>query len=199
MRRRVAAGLAVVALAAAAGCGGGGAWEASRPAALRVAVAEPLGNAAIATAFAAADGRVVTVAHVLTPGRGVRVGGARARVVRSAPRLDLALLAVPGVRAAPVRAATAHAGQPVTIAVLRDGRPRELRAMVRRTITARVHTLGRAAPDVRPGLELAARVLPGDSGAPVLDAGGRVVGVVFARADDRANRAYAVDARALPR
>ena len=39
--------------------------------------------------------------------------------------------------------------------------------------------------------------MPGDSGAPVVDDGGRVVGVVFAEASDRDALAYALDARAL--
>jgi hypothetical protein len=37
-------------------------------------------------------------------------------------------------------------------------------------------------------------VQPGDSGAPVLDAGGRLLGVVFAQS---ARAVYALDARAL--
>jgi S1-C subfamily serine protease len=37
----------------------------------------------------------------------------------------------------------------------------------------------------------------GDSGAPVLDLNGRVVGMVFAQASDRDDRAYALDARAF--
>jgi S1-C subfamily serine protease len=40
-------------------------------------------------------------------------------------------------------------------------------------------------------------VLPGDSGAPVVDAGGRVTGMVFAQASGRADLTYALDARAI--
>jgi S1-C subfamily serine protease len=50
---------------------------------------------------------------------------------------------------------------------------------------------------VRPALELAASVMPGDSGSPVVDGRGRVVGVVFAQASDREGLAYALDAGAL--
>ena len=39
--------------------------------------------------------------------------------------------------------------------------------------------------------------MPGDSGAPVLDAAARVVGMMFAAGADRDARAYALDARAL--
>jgi S1-C subfamily serine protease len=49
---------------------------------------------------------------------------------------------------------------------------------------------------VRPALELAAAVQPGDSGAPVTDASGRVLGIVFARSDSGPPTAWAVDAAA---
>jgi S1-C subfamily serine protease len=106
------------------------------------------------------------------------------------------VLAAPGVAgAAPPRVA-ARAGEAVTVRVLRSGRARSLRATVRRAITARLRP-----PEgpvlVRPALELAARVEPGDSGAPVLDGDGRLVGVLFAQATGSAAVAYAVDARVL--
>jgi S1-C subfamily serine protease len=185
---RAAAALAVLLLA---GCGGGGAPAVPPPAALEVR-----GPGAEATAFAIGGGRAVTVAHVLRAGRPVVVADRRARVVRVDRRLDVAVLAVGGRSGATVRGAAAGAGQRVTVRVLRDGAPRSLRATVRRTITARVRGLG-GHVRVRPALELATAVMPGDSGAPVVDGRGRVVGVVFAQASGRDALAYALDARAL--
>ena len=63
--------------------------------------------------------------------------------------------------------------------------------MVRR-ISARLDGAG-----PRPALELRADVAAGDSGAPVVTAGGRLAGVVFARSQHRAGVAYAVDASAV--
>jgi S1-C subfamily serine protease len=175
MRRPAALALAL----AAVGCGGA---PARVPAPLRVTVDRGALVPDVATGFAVGD-RVVTVAHVLAGGGAVRVAGRPARVVRADPRLDLAVLAVPGLRAPRM----AGSG----VAVLRDGRPRALPARVERRVTA---TLGRA---VRPAVELSASVQPGDSGAPVTDASGRLVGVVFARAGS--GTAWAVDAAAVAR
>jgi S1-C subfamily serine protease len=187
-----------VAAAAAllAGCGGGQ-RAAAPPPVLRIAVGAGPAPAEVATGFAVRDGRVVTVAHVLDGPGAVLAGGARARVLRDVRRLDLAMLAVGGVRARAVRTASAAAGAHVTIRVLRDGRVRTLAATVHRTITARVYAPAGAVPAVRPALELGAAVVRGDSGAPVLDRRGRVVGVVFAQAADRTRIAYAVAAPAL--
>ena len=174
-------GVALLAALAAGGCGG----SAPPPEPLRVTVAGGGLVPAQATGFVAAPGRVLTVAHVLDGGGAVRVAGRPARVVRVDRRLDLAVLAVAGLRARP------GSGGRAGIAVLRDGRPRVLPARARRRVTARV---GAA---VRPALELAAGVRPGDSGAPVTDAAGRVVGVVFARSDTGAPTAWAVDGAAV--
>ncbi len=145
-------------------------------------VAVSVGRADTAKGFVVGPGRVVTVAHVLDGAGDVIVDGRRATVVRRDDRLDLAVLAVPGVDGAPVRVAAG--GTRVVV----GGRP----ARVVRRITARVD--GAAA---RPALELRADVAPGDSGAPVVTAAGRLAGVVFARSRDRAGVAYAVDASAV--
>jgi serine protease Do len=177
--------LACVVVAALAGCGGD---RTAPPRVLSVRV--PGGDA---TAFAVGRGRAVTVAHVLRRGRPVLVAARRARVVRVDRRLDLAILAIGDGDggAAVAHAGAARAGERVTVRVLRRGAVRALPATVRRTISAHV---GRA---VRPALELTAAVMPGDSGAPVIDGRGGVVGVLFAQAADRDGVAYALDARAL--
>jgi S1-C subfamily serine protease len=163
--RRLAA-LALV----AAGCGATA--HRAPPAVLAVRVPTGPLSAERATALPLGSGRAMTVAHVLRAGRPVFVAGRRARVVSVDPRLDLAVLAVPGLRAPAPAAAAAHAGERVTIRALRGALP----ATVRRVITA--HVDGR----VRPALELAAGVAPGDSGAPVVDSAGRITGVIFAAA-----------------
>src|SRR4051794_41773602 len=94
--RAAAAALAVL----LAGCGG------AAPGVLEVRVGDH-----DATAFGVGDGRAVTVAHVLRAGQPVFVGGQRARVLRVDRRLDVALLAVAGVRA-PARRGEAGARGP---------------------------------------------------------------------------------------
>jgi len=155
------------------------------------------GPTKVATGFAIAPGRVVTVAHVLegdaTTVRGADGVARRGTVVRRDDALDLALLAVPGLRAAP-----SFSGPATRVLVRRDGAPAALPARVVRRITARVRIAGAAGSSRRSALELAAAPAAGDSGAPVLS-GGRVAGVVFARSRERAGVAYAVDAGALAR
>ena len=194
----LAAGVAIA--AGAAGCGGSPAP--APPAILRVAVGE--GPAAeVATGFAGGDGRVITVQHVLGADRAVAVsapggGVRRGTVLRSDARADLAVLAVAGLRAPRLHRASAGAGDAITVRVLRDGRVGTLHGRVRRVITARVRTAADPRPQVRPGLELTAPIRQGDSGAPVLDADARVVGIVFAESGNRDGRAYAVASSALP-
>jgi S1-C subfamily serine protease len=179
--------LGVVGVAVAAA--GAGAWPATprghdAPPGLVALVA----GGEHATGFTAGGDRVVTVAHVLDAGRPPSVDGHRARVIRIDRAADLALLALPGLHAAPVRTG---AGGPGGVRLL--GRA----ARVRRAITATV----RGAPGVplarRPALEVAAAARPGDSGAPVVTADGRVVGVLFAASRERPDTAYAVDGSAL--
>ena len=173
--RAAAAGLALV----LAGCGG------AAPDVLEVRVGDH-----DATAFGVGDGRAVTVAHVLRAGQPVFVGGRRARVLRVDRRLDVALMAVAGVRG-PARRGEAGAGDHATVRVVRSDGTVSVPATVRRAISAHI------GGQVRPALELTAEVMPGDSGAPVVDRDGRVVGVVFAQASGGETLTYALDARAL--
>jgi len=192
-----ALGLAAVACAAAAaGCGGASSDDAAGPPrVLHVAVAGDGLVPEIATGVAVGDGRALTVAHALSGGGAVTVAGRPARVLRVSRRLDLAVLAVPGLRGAAVRVGgdTRHA----RLAVLRDRHAQPLPATVRRHVLVHWRDQPGDRPQDRPGLELAARIDPGDSGAPVLDARGRLLGVLYARSSDDDGTAWAVDASAV--
>jgi S1-C subfamily serine protease len=155
----------------------------------------------IATGFAVGRDWIVTVAHALDGD--VTVAGTRARVVRVDRRSDLALLALRGP-AAPqdppaLAVESARAGWRLRLLRLRDGRPSEQSVDVRRAIVAHVRAAGAQRAVTRPALELAARVSPGDSGAPLLSDSGALAGVLFAASRGRTNTAYAVDASAVKR
>jgi S1-C subfamily serine protease len=157
-----------------------------------------------ATGFAVAPGRVVTAAHAVAAGAPVRVsapGGAvrSARVLALDRRADLALLAVPRLRGAGLETATTGSEDRVDVVVVRDGRVVTIATSVRRSIDARVSAPGAGRALRRPALELEARVMSGDSGAPVLTADGELAGVLFARSRNRPDTAYAVDAVAVER
>jgi hypothetical protein len=151
----------------------------------------------IATGFAVGDDRVVTVAHVL--GRTLTVEGRRARVLRVDRRSDLALLAAPGVGGSVPSLAEVGGGQRVRVLRLRSGRSTSLSVRVRRAIVAHVRGPEAERAATRPALELAARVVGGDSGAPVVSRSGALAGVVFAASSRRPEIAYAVDASAVGR
>jgi S1-C subfamily serine protease len=179
--------------ALAAGCGG----AEPPPQVLRVAVAKDGLLPEVATGVAAGDERVLTVAHALAGRRSISVDGRPARLLRVDRGLDLALLSVPGLRAPALR--LGGDGERAGIVVLRDGRPRGLAGSIRRHVLVRWSEQPGDPPSDRPGLELAATVDPGDSGAPVLDPHGRLLGVLYARADDDKRTAWAVDASAVRR
>jgi S1-C subfamily serine protease len=184
------AGTAALLAAVAAGCGG-----AERPSVVSV-----LGTGSErTTGFAVGPGLVVTVAHALPSRSSVRIEdpARRARVVRSDPRLDLALLAVRGLGGPDVETTAVEAGDSVRLLLLRGGGLTERPATVRRAIDAHLKGPGAAPPQRRPALVLDVRVRAGDSGSPVLTDDGRVAGIVFARSRRDGETAYAVDARVL--
>jgi S1-C subfamily serine protease len=198
-RRALAVGAfaaAVVALVLALALRGGDA--AGDPPIVRVELEDPTGSAQVATGFGVAPGRVVTVAHVLEPGHPLVVRSRdgrphRARVLRVDRRDDLALIAVPGLAAPTLGGAAADGDR---LLVQRAGRTAALGAVLSRRIRATVRGPDWG-PYIRRALELRAGVDLGDSGAPLVDRGGRVAGVLFARSENAPRVAYAVDAGAL--
>ncbi|HEX6026851.1 MAG TPA: serine protease [Solirubrobacter sp.] len=175
-----------------------------QPAVVNVRVWTGSGVAERATGTVLGDGRVLTVAHVLDGARRIEVdgraaaarprgdtdgraaplgdaGGRRATVERRLPALDLAVLRADGVSGPPVR--YGEAGGELRVLTPRGAKPAALNRRVS------VHFVG--APGRRPSLDVAARIVAGDSGAPVVDRDGRVVGVIYARSTRR-DAAYAV-------
>src|SRR4051812_22580488 len=157
--------------------------KAPDPPVVRVELAGATSAADVATGFAVAPGRVVTVAHVLERDRRLVVRQGRvtrhARVLREDRRNDLALLAVPGLDA-PALAGEGARGDRLLVRrgdtplvrrgdrllVRRGVRTSALPATVRRPIRASVRGPDWG-PYRRPALELAAAVQLGDSGAPL--------------------------------
>jgi S1-C subfamily serine protease len=147
-----------------------------------------------------ATGRVVTNAHVVAGVRRPRVqvaGTGRrypARVVLFDARRDLAVLAVPSLGARPLPLGEdLERGDPAVVGGFpNDGPFKASAARVRSVITA-------AGEDIygKPGAErqvysLYVTVRPGNSGGPVVDAQGRVVGVVFAKSLEDKATGYAL-------
>ncbi|MGI8781320.1 MAG: S1 family peptidase [Solirubrobacteraceae bacterium] len=159
-----------------------------------------------ATGFVAAPGRVVTVAHAVPGATAAARGGdgivRRGSVVWRDESLDLAVVALPGLGKLehrdgaldPRPSGLARSSAATTVLVRRHGAVTALSATLVRRAAARVRSGDGGLLARRPVLELRASIRAGDSGAPVLDAGGRVVGVVFARSRARPGTAYAVDA-----
>jgi putative serine protease PepD len=141
---------------------------------------------ATGSGFSIGDGRVVTNDHVVANGDEVVVhrGGRRvhARVIGSDPSTDLALLRV--------RPTQAERLETLELGASSDVRPGDLAVAIgnpyglRRSVTAGVvSAVGRRidAPDGAPiqdAIQTDAAINPGNSGGPLLDADGRVIGVL---------------------
>ena len=150
--------------------------------------------------FVYAPERVMTNAHVVAGVKNplVEVDGrtVSARVVVYDPQRDLAVLYVRGLRAAPLAfAGPAPAGSDaVVVGYPQDGPFRADAARVRETQRARGPDIYGASTVVREVYALRALVQPGNSGGPLLDPQGRVLGVVFAAAADDDDTGYALTA-----
>lgn len=124
-----------------------------------------------------APDRVLTNAHVVrAAGVGVRLADDRrldARVIAADPRADLALLGVPRSGLTPAVVADSETLR-VGAIVIALGHPLGLR----RTLTAGVvHALAPAPAGGRRWIQADLRLAPGNSGGPLADTGGAIVGV----------------------
>jgi S1-C subfamily serine protease len=144
--------------------------------------------------------RVITNAHVVAGVREpyVQVGGVgkqlAARVVAFDPRRDLAVLAVPGLRAPalPQGQDLGRGADAIVAGFPRNGPFKASAARVRQVIQASGEDIYASPGVVREVYSLFADVQPGNSGGPLLDRNGALAGVVFAKSLDDDQTGYAL-------
>ena len=157
------------------------------------------GRSSTGSGFVVAPDRVVTNAHVVAgverplvelPGVAAREG----TIVYFDPIDDLAVIAVEGLAAEPLPfAPTLGAGAPAVVQGYPLGGPFTMVAAgVLSTGTAPVPDIYDESAAPREIYDLRAAVRPGNSGGPLLTEDGAVAGVVFARAENDAERGYAM-------
>jgi S1-C subfamily serine protease len=184
-----------VLVAAVLGLSGGGApVDAPSPQRAIVAI-EASGCRAVsehAVGWVSSTGLVVTVAHVVRGSTDVRVDGVIATPVAVDLRTDVAVLARPTTRSS-LDLATLPATGPAWVAHYVDGRPVSVPATATAGLVTRIDEPSDDAVYSRGALALTFSAARGDSGAPVVDRSGRVVGMVFATART-ATQSFAVSA-----
>ena len=152
------------------------------------------------TGFLFAPERVMTNAHVVAgvTEPKVEVGSRqlRATVVLYDPDRDIAVLQVPGLAGRPLAfSGPARTGDSaVVVGYPLDGPFRADAARIRGTQDARGPDIYQSKTVTREIYALRARVRPGNSGGPLVDTRGGVLGVVFAAAADDPQTGYALTA-----
>jgi S1-C subfamily serine protease len=148
--------------------------------------------------FVAANGLILTNAHVVAGERFTTVivpsqGRLDALVVAFDPARDLAVLRVPGLAVAPLAIVDAQIDVTGGVFGYPGGGPeQQAPARVAQRIIAQGNDIYRSSPTRRDVLVLAAKLFPGNSGGPFIDAKGQVAGVAFAVDPGAASTAYAL-------
>jgi S1-C subfamily serine protease len=150
------------------------------------------------TGFVAAPDLIVTNAHVVAGESHTRVETTDLRrldaeVVAFDPKRDLAVLRVPGLGLPALERATASVDDTGALFGHPGGGPlREAPVRIAEQIVARGTDITHSAETERDVFVLAATTAPGDSGGPIVDQQGHVVGVMFAYDISRETTAYAL-------
>jgi S1-C subfamily serine protease len=150
------------------------------------------------TGFVVADELIATNAHVIAGESHTRIlteDGRRldTQLVAFDPNRDLALLRVPGLALPALALGDGHVDEHGAL----FGHPgggalRQAPMSIAEQIVARGTDIARTASTEREVFVLAATTAPGDSGAPVVDDAGHVLGVMFAYDISRQTTAYAL-------
>ncbi|HQR80112.1 MAG TPA: MarP family serine protease [Actinomycetota bacterium] len=160
------------------------------------------GQGSTGSGFVYATDRIATNAHVVAGMSQVRVVSSDGRswgadVVYFNPGLDVAVLFVPGIGLSPLSSAQPPAdGDPAVIAGYPGGGPLDLRSarIVTRTNESPVFSddiYGKPA-DPRNIYVVRGRVIPGNSGGPLLTRDGRYAGIVFASSQEYKRTGFAL-------
>ncbi len=158
------------------------------------------GGAEAGSSWPIATGYLATNAHVVAGANSVEVDtpdGARhsARVVLFDPNTDVAVLYSPGVTLRPLVLLNSNPTRGTGGAVIGyplGGREQVVAAAVSGTESARGYNIYGDTLVTREIEVLAARVIPGNSGGPMVNDSGEVIGVVFAASTTQADVGYAL-------
>ena len=135
---------------------------------------------------------VVTNAHVVAGQKDTTAAGLPADALAFDARNDIAVLRVPGLNRRPLTQADAREGTPAAIAGYPENGPLTVvPARIGGTATAFAEDAYGRGPVTRRILSFRGRIRHGNSGGPLLDGAGRVVGTVFA-SRTRSAAGYAV-------
>jgi S1-C subfamily serine protease len=163
------------------------------------------GGIVFGSGFPVGPGMVLTNAHVVagTQGTTVRSSGGRslgARVVLFDPERDVAILYVPRLALAPLNESGAQPGtQGAAIGYPGGGPETAEPAVVNGQVQAQGRDIYGQNLVVRSIWIAQANVQPGNSGGPLVDLNGNVVGVIFAASTSQPGTAYALtDAEVQP-
>ncbi len=161
-------------------------------------------SAIVGSGFVYAPDLVMTNAHVVAgmDAPRLRVPGDAAlyegTVVALDPRLDLAVIRVPGLLAPPIRFAerVAETGDSAVVAGFPGGGDLVAEpARIRARVAARGEDIYGRSGVVREVYAFRGNVVPGNSGGPLLAPNGRVLGVVFAAGLGTPDTGYAITAQ----
>lgn len=156
------------------------------------------GGIVTGSGFPIGNGYVVTNAHVVsgTSGHSISTPNGnsfRATVVLFDPERDVAVLQAPGFSSAGLSFGTAERGtQGAVIGYPGGGNERTAPAVVNGTVSAEGRDIYNQNLVTRQVFVLQASVHPGNSGGPLVDLQGRVLGMVFATSASNPNQAYAL-------
>ena len=147
----------------------------------------PVGNGYVVTNAHVVSG---TSSHVITKPDGSAL---RADVVYFDPERDVAVLYVPGFKPSGVTFGPAQRGTEAAVIGYPGGGPEKIvPAVVDGTVSAQGRDIYNENFVTRQVYVIQANVKPGNSGGPIIDLQGRVLGMVFATSASDPNQAYAL-------